>query len=55
MDEEINEVDENMIRVDWLKWMFAFGVLCDWCIPTRMKKKILYAAFRPLNGEQNVC
>lgn len=26
----------RIIRTRWLKWRVAFGLLCDWCIPTRL-------------------
>lgn len=39
MDREIEEDVEHRIRTGWFKWRLSSQVLCDRCIPTRLKKK----------------
>jgi len=40
-DDEIEEVVINRIKVGWLKWRSAFGVLCDHKLPMKLEGKIL--------------
>ena len=37
MDREIREDVKNRTRAGWLNWRLAFIVLCDQCMPTRLK------------------
>jgi hypothetical protein len=37
-DGEIDEDVEHKIKVGWLKWGLASGVLCDRQMPTRLKE-----------------
>lgn len=39
MDGEINEEVERRIRMGWLKWIYAYEVVWEWCIVTRLKGK----------------
>ena len=39
-DWEIDGDVEQRIKVGWLKWRLASGVLCDRRMPTRLKEKL---------------
>ena len=34
-------------NIEWLKWTLAFGVLCDQCMPTRLKEEFYITVIRP--------
>ena len=46
-DGEIDEDVEHRIKPGCLKWRFAYGVLCDRRMPTRLKKKFYEKRIRP--------
>jgi hypothetical protein len=44
---DIDEDVSHRIKVDWLKWRQAFGVLCDPRGPLKLKCKLYRTAIRP--------
>ena len=46
MDGKIDEDVEHRLKVGWLKWRLASGVLCDRHMQTRLKGKF-YRMSRP--------
>jgi hypothetical protein len=51
---DIDEDVSHRIKVGWLKWHQAFGVLCDPRVPLKLKGKFYRTAIRPtiLYGEE---
>ena len=47
-DGEIHEDVTHRIKVGWLKWRNASGVLCDSKIPLKLKEKFYRTAIRPV-------
>ncbi|KAL4199145.1 hypothetical protein AMTRI_Chr03g143430 [Amborella trichopoda] len=48
--QENGEIEEDVvrrIRTGWAKWRCATGILCDFCIPMRLKSKFYRTAMRP--------
>ena len=45
----------HRIKAGWIKWRNASGVLCDRCIPLRLKKKIYKTAIRPAMFYRTEC
>jgi hypothetical protein len=46
-DGDIDEDVSHRIKVGWLKWCQAFGVLCDPRVPLKLKDKFYRTAIRP--------
>jgi hypothetical protein len=46
-DGDIDEDLSHRIKVDWLKWRQASGVLCDPRVPLKLKDKFYRTAIRP--------
>jgi hypothetical protein len=46
-DGEIDEDVSHRIRVEWVKWRRASGILCDKKFPTKLKDKFYRTAIRP--------
>jgi hypothetical protein len=46
-DEDIDKDLSHRIKVDWLKWRQASGVLCDPRVPLKLKGKFYKTAIRP--------
>ena len=46
MDRDIEEDVERRIKAGWLRSRLAFGVLCDWCMPTRLKENFFWTTIR---------
>ena len=46
-EKELEKDVEHRIRVGWLKWRLAYGVLYDRHIPTRLKRKFYKTTIRP--------
>jgi hypothetical protein len=44
---DIDEDVSHKIKVDWLKWCQASGVLCDPRVPLKLKDKFYRTAIRP--------
>ena len=52
------DIDENIdhrIKVGWLKWKNATGVLCDAKMPIKLKGKFYRTAIRPAMLYGNEC
>lgn len=54
-DGEIEEDVDHRIRFAWLKWILAFGMLCDWRILKRLKRKFSNTTIRPMMTYGVVC
>jgi hypothetical protein len=46
-DGDIDEDVSHRIKVVWLKWRQAFGVLCDPRVPLKLKRKFYRIVIRP--------
>jgi hypothetical protein len=50
MLQENGNIDKDVshrIKVGWLKWCQASGVLCDPMVPLKLKDKFYWTAIRP--------
>ena len=46
-DVDIDEDVSHRIKVGWMKWRQASGVLCDKKVPQKLKGKFYWTAIRP--------